>query len=774
MEPIGGRSFMGSNTNTTMVTTTSATSAVVGHLMTPTRSAVDAVPRNTKTGGLGHNDNHRMPLKHYNNDSNVLQHHQYHSPVLVSPSPQLMLSTTTATASGVIPQFQQHNSRSHQLITSGPVPMSSTTPTSHITTGGGMALSPFGILPHERVVPQHINHRNQHRKLSTCSQSSKPIIDTSGTQVLTAPAINSQRFYVEPTHFNKMKQYDSVQHQPQQNQRFKDNNLDKGLPLVPSVYAPQSYDQRYQSRTASQQVGYLSVITRTAVTTSNSCVMDDIPANNNYYPPQTIPIQSKISADNHERQYYHFDNTASASQTPQHQLDNILLMGNPVQRGDPMHIVKNLQSMQTDIDCYGVKMTTDHNKILDSTLLNNDNKCMVDQHQLTKSSVISSSSYNGQYFNRRQPPPAHLHNNNQTHLQQYMVNGNTKMLPTPTSLTVISANGNTYFDVHQHQRHRWNLDQRKPMISTPSCFQGNISTGISHQTSLNHDEQFNNVVSTFSIPSTVSNIFHYQQNSSHYNNPTYFNPTSTIMSPIATSVTNSNHSLSLYNRQCQNAQTQHQNGFNDSTNNLQNLNYVASDNKSYSSVIVPNIEEELKHLCDDSLTVTSSTVKPLNVKSQQPSFIDSYIKFIHGANNSNLKMSELNEKPKKILRPQLTSTSNPMSKKYTPLPKSKVVQSSSHNGSSEKVVNNNPIHSSDVDDPRYFQLPKTSSSIAEISDCSNNESNWLSADDEQDNWWTFPSKTAINYTSVIKNKTDVKKKNDTTKKNSNFNKRQSI
>lgn len=654
--------------------------------------------------------------------------------------------------------------------------MSSATPTSHITTGGGMALSPFGILPHERVVPQHVNHRNQHRKLSTCSQPSKPLMDTGGApQILTAPAINSQRFYVEPTHFNKMKQYDSVQNQPQQNQRFKDNNSDKSLPLVPSVYTPQSYDQRYQSRTATQQVGYLSVITRTAVTTANSCMMDDIPANNNYYTPQTLPIQSKIS-DSHERQYYHFDNTASASQTPQQQLDNILLMGNPVQRGDPMHIVKNLQSMQTDIDCYGVKLATDHSKVLDSTLLNNENKCMVDQHQLTKSSVINSSSYNGQYFNRRQPPPAHLHNNNQTHLQQYMVNGNTKMLPTPTSLTVISANGNTYFDVHQHQRHRWNLDQRKPpMISTPSCFSGNISTGICHQPSLNNDEHFNNVVSTFSIPSTVSNIFHYQQNSSHYNNPTYFNPTSTIMSPIVTSVTNSNNSLSLYNRPCQNAQTQNQNGFNDSTNNLQNVNYIASDNNKLSSnVIVPNIEEELKHLCDDSSISTSVIVKPLNVKSQQPSFIDSYIKFIHGANNSNIKVNELNEKPKKILRPLLSSTPNPISKKYTPSPKSKVVQIPSHNGSNEKVVNNMSIHNSDVDDPRYFQLPKTSSSIAEISDCSNTESNWLSADDEQDNWWSFPSKTAISLASVIKNKTDVKKKNDPMKKNSNFNKRQSI
>ncbi|CAH1733158.1 unnamed protein product [Aphis gossypii] len=850
MESIGRSTIMGSNTNTTASTIAGAatSSAVVGLMLPQARPSVATVASNTKTTGLCHNGNSlRMPLQHCADGSNVVQHHQY-PPLLVAPtpptglvptslihpaqtgsmlpaSPQLMLSTTAVTTSaGVMPQFHQHGGP-HQLVTAAAAPPSIVMPASNVTSVG-MALSPFGILPHERVVPHNAHHHNrhQHRK-PPCPQSPKAIMDTSntsGAQILSAPVINPQRFYIEPTHLNnKIKQYDSIQPQaqpqPQSQHRIKIVNSisDKSLPVVSSTYVPQPYEHRYQPRTASQQVGYLSVITRTAVPTTNG-VMNDITANNNYYQTQPLPLQSKTS-DNHDRQYYHFDSTVSASQTPQQQLDNILLMGSPVQRGDPMHIVKNLQSMQTDVDCYGVKkmidqqprlMAPDNTKTISPTnLLGNSSKCLMEnQHQhlqqLPKSAVIDpSSAYSDQYFNRRQPPPAHLHqHHNQPHLQQHIVTGNTKMLPTPTSLTVVSANGNTYLDVQQHQRnHRWNLDHQKPpIVSTSSCFTGNISSGVFHQPSLH--QQYNNTVQTFNVQPPPTSIHHQQQHISqpaHHNNytvssvnPTYYNPTTTMVSPTVTSVTTTSPSL-LYNRTQTNNQRQHNNIFQDFTNNLQGGSYVVNDDNRTSSlpqVIVPNIEEELSHLCDDSTTTTTTTnttttttsttkVKPLNIIAQKPSFIDSYIKFLYGGTSSTTEkpVVESNDKSKKLLRPLATSSPKPISKPYVPLTKPKILpttEQTSRNGSSEdiKKINNVTTTTTD-DDPRYFPLPKTSSSIAGVSDdksdVSNGENSWLS-DDEHDQWWISSSKasSSATATSVIKNKVDVfnKKKNNGTMK----------
>ncbi|XP_025196020.1 probable WRKY transcription factor protein 1 [Melanaphis sacchari] len=870
MESIGRSAIMGSNTNTAVSTIANATSsAVVGLLLSHTRPSVATISSNTKTTGLCHNGNQRMPLQHCANGSNVIQHHQY-TPILVASqpptlvpihsaqtgsmlpaSPQLMLSTATVTTSGVIPQFQQHNGP-HQLVTAAAAPVSVTPiamPSSNVTSVG-MALSPFGILPHERVVPHNTHHRHQHRKLQ-CPQSSKIIMDntnnTSGTQILTAPAVNSQRFYIEPTHpSNKIKQYDSIQpqaqaqpqpqpqSQPQHRIKIVNSISDKSLPVVSNAYVPQPYEQRYQPRTAPQQVGYLSVITRTAVPTTNG-VMNDITANNNYYQAQPLPLQSK-TPDNHDRQYYHFDNTVSASQTPQQQLDNILLMGTPVQRGDPMHIVKNLQSMQTDIDCYGVKkmidqqprlMATDNGKTISPTNLlgNNNNKCLIEhQHQhlqqLPKSALIDpSSSYSDQYFNRRQPPPAHLHHHhNQSHLQQHIVTGNAKMLPTPTSLTVVSANGNTYLDVQQHQRnHRWNLDHQKPpIVSTSSCFTGNISSGIFHQPSLHqhhHQQQYNNTVQSFNVQPPPTSVNHQHQHVSqptHHNNftvssvdPTYYSPTTTMVSPTVTSVTTTSPSLALYNQTQNNNQRQHNNIFQDFSNNLQGGSYVVNDDNKplcLPHVVVPNIEEELRHLCDDSTTTTTTTttttdtettvtttitttttstttrVKPLNIITQKPSFIDSYIKFIHGGTSGMAEKpeDECNDKSKKLSTLLLSSSPKPISKPYVPLPKPKVLtttEQTSRNGSGEDIKKTNNVTTTTTDDdPRYFPLPKTSS-IAGLSDDrsdgSNGENSWLS-DDEQDQWWISSSKASSNTTatSVIKNKVDVfsKKKNSGTTK----------
>lgn len=796
MDPIG-RPSMGSNTNAAVATAVSAISAAAGLSLSPTRPSVATITSNTKTAGLCHN---RVPLQHCSTGSNVIHHLQYpaiqppsvrpslihstHTGSLMSTTPQLMLSTTTATTPEVIPQYQQHNVGSHQLVTTATVPVSSNPivmPASNITSAG-MALSPFGILPHERVVPHQTYHRHQHRKLPTNPQSSKTLIDTgcsSGPQILPTPMINSQRFYAESTHLsNKMKQYESVQQQQSHRNKIVNGILDKSLSVVSSAYVPQSYEQRYQPRTAPQQVGYMSVITRTAVTASNGIVMDEIAANNNYYQAQAIPLQSKTS-DNHSRPYYHFDSTVSVSQTPQQQLDNMLLMGSPVQRGDPMHIVKNLQSMQTEIDCYGIKkmmehqprsLAIDNSKTVGPTsLLGNGSKCIIEQQhqhlQLPKSTVIDSSlSYNGQYFNKLQPPPAHL--------QHHTVTGNTKMLPTPTSLTVVSTNGNTYMDVQQHQlNHRWNLDQKPPIVSTSSCFSGNISTGVYHQpnTPVQH-QHYNNAVSTFNVQPPGSNMHQHQQmlQPAHHNNfssvssinPTYYNPTTTMVSPsTASSVTTVSPPLSLYNRQQQTTT----NNF----NNLQGGNFVVNDNNSSTPhVIVPDVEKELSYLCDDSASTSNATVKPLNIITQQPSFIDSYIKFIHGdAGRTTTKMdNEFNEKPKKLLQP-LTSTPKLISKPYIPLPKSKIIstseQTTSQNGSCENVKKiSNVIKTSD-DDPRYFPLPKTSSITDNSDDESNGENSWLSADDDNFNW-TTSSKTVNNtVTSVIKSKAELVNKKKT-------------
>lgn len=833
MESIG-RPGMGNNTNQPVA----ATSAVVGRLLqSPTRtSSVATITSNTTktTSGLCHAaGNHRATNQHCGNGSNVIQHHpQYHPPLLVGPPPlvpsslihstqttgplqlstssQLMLSSVTTTASGVLPQFQPQNTgRSHQLVTAPTMSATSiVVPTSNITTIG-MALSPFGILPHERVVPHHTHHC-QHRKLSVNLQSSKTIMETcstSSTQILGSPVVNPQRFYIEPNHLNnKIKPYESIQQQQQQQQqrtKIVNGISDKSLPVVSGVFVPQSYEQRYQPRNSSQQVGYLSVITRTAGTSTNSSVMDDNTMNNNYYQTQPIPLQSKTS-DNHDRQYYHFDSTVSTSQTPQQQLDNInLLMGSPVQRCDPMHIVKNLQSMQTDIDCYGIKKvfdqprllaTSDNNKTVGSAnVLNNNSKNMI-EHQhlqlLPKSSVIDpSSSYNSQYFaNKRQPPPAHLHqHHNQSHMQQH-ITGSTKILPTPPSLTVVSANCNAYLDVQQPQRHqRWNLDQQKsPSVSTSSGFFGNISSSVFHQSSLQQQQQqYSNTVSTFNIQTPSSNIHHHQQTSqiAHQNNfivssvnPTYYSPTTTIVSSTVTSETTSSALSSLYNRQLINNQLQqHQNAYHDFTNNLQGGSCVLNnDNRSPSlpHVIVPDIEQELSYLSNDSTpTTTTLLIKPLNAIVRPPSFIDSYIKFIHGGADNLRAEEELNEKPKKLLHLS-ASTPKPISKPYIPLSKPRIVslsvQTSSRNGSSEDKKIGSVTTATIDDDPRYFPLPKTSSSIAGISDDSNGGNSWMSGDDDQDQWWTTSSKGVGVATPMIKNKTDIvnkkRKNNNTVKK----------
>lgn len=655
MESIGRRST---------ATSTNVTSAVVGLLLSPSRPPVTTITSNSKPPGLCHISNPRVPLQHSSNGT-VIGHEQY------------------------APIFQEQHSG--QLIASPTVPAVSTSPIimppSNITTVG-MELSPFGILPHERVVPQHAHHR-QHRKFPVCPQFTKTM------------------------------------------------------------------DTDYEPRTTSQPVGYLSVITRT----TNSVTMDNMATNNNYYQaqPLPLPLQTKTS-DNHDRQYYHFENTVPANQTPQHQLDNILLMGAPVQRGDPMHIVKNLQSMQTDIDCYGVKKIIEQQPRIISTdigksigppaLLNNiSGKRIIENQQLPKS-VMINPSYNGQYFNRRQPPPAHLYpHHGQANLQQNIMIGN------------------TYLDVHRHPN--WNLEHQKPhAVSTASCFTGNVSSGVFHQSILQQSQPYNNTASTFNVQPPVSSIPQLQQMPvpTHNNfivstvNPTYYVQTPSTVSPM-TSVSTS--SPSIFNRQ---QQQQHHNSeppnpdFQEFTGNIQSASYVVNEENrsSYTPhVVVPNIEEELSHLCDETTSTNNATVKPLNVKSKQPSFIDSYIKFLNGGAGSVSKSEiENHEKSKKLLHPLLTSTPKPISKPYIPISKPKIVitvnEQTPSRSNGEDIKKTTNLTTLD-EDPRYFPLPKTSSSIlVEKSDGSDHEKSW--SDQEQDQWW-------------ITSAFDIKKKKNANKKN---------
>lgn len=662
MESIGRRST---------ATSTNVTSAVVGLLLSPSRPPVTTITSNSKPPGLCHIANPRVPLQHSSNGGNVISHEQY------------------------APIFQEQHSG--QLITPPTVPAVSTSPIimppSNITTAG-MELSPFGILPHERVVPQHAHHR-QHRKFPVCPQFTKTM------------------------------------------------------------------DTDYEPRTTSQPVGYLSVITRT----TNSVTMDNMATNNNYYQaqPLPLPLQTKTS-DNHDRQYYHFENTVPPNQTPQHQLDNILLMGAPVQRGDPMHIVKNLQSMQTDIDCYGVKkmieqqpriISTDIGKSVGPpTLINNiSGKRIIENQQLPKS-VMINPSYNGQYFNRRQPPPAHLYpHHGQANLQQNIMIGN------------------TYLDVHRHPN--WNLEHQKPhTVSTTSCFTGNVSSGVFHQSILQQSQPYNNTASTFNIQPPVSSIPQLQQMPvpTHNNftvstaNPTYYAQTPSTVSPM-TSVSTS--SPSIFNRQHHNSEPQNPD-FQDFPQSIQTASYVVNEeNRSTYTphVVVPNIEEELSHLCDETMSTTNATVKPLNVKPKQPSFIDSYIKFLNGGAGSVSKSEmENNEKTKKLLHPLLTSMPKPISKPYIPISKPKVVtavneQTLPPRSNGEDIKKTTNLTTSD-EDPRYFPLPKTSSSILdEKSDGSNHEKSW--SDQEQDQWWitsSFDIKKKKNANKKIKKNTTQKKK----------------
>ncbi|VVC43818.1 Hypothetical protein CINCED_3A000178 [Cinara cedri] len=665
MESIGRRST---------ATSTNVTSAVVGLLLSPSRPSVTTVTSNTKTAGLCHVANSRVPLQHPGN-GNVISHEQY------------------------APIFQEHGG---QLIASPAVPAVSTSPIimppSNIATVG-MELSPFGILPHERVVPQHAHHR-QPRKFPVCPQFTKTPMDTD-----------------------------------------------------------------YEPRTTSQPVGYLSVITRT----TNSVTMDNMATNNNYYQtqPLPLPLQTKTS-DNHDRQYYHFENAVPANQTPQHQLDNILLMGAPVQRGDPMHIVKNLQSMQTDIDCYGVKkmieqqpriISTDIGKSIGPpTLLNNiSGKRIIENQQLPKS-VMINSSYNGQYF-RRQPPPAHIYpHHGQTNLQQNIMIGN------------------TYLDVHRHPN--WNLDHQKPhTTSTTSCFTGNSSPGVFHQSILQQSQPYNNTVSTFNIQPPVSTIPQLQQMPvpTHNNfivstvSPTYYVQTPSTVSPM-TLVTTS--SPSIFNRQHHNTEPQNPE-FQDFTNNIQSTNYAVNENNRppYTPhVVVPNIEEELSHLCDETMSTTNAIVKPLNVKPKQPSFIDSYIKFLNGDVGSVSKPEiENNEKSKKLMHPLSSSTPKPLPKPYIPISKPKIVvpaneqtSSRSNEEDNKKTTNTTTLD----EDPRYFPLPKTSSAILDEKSAGSNHENSWSGDQEQDQWWMASSLEIKKKINVNNNK---KKKNNSTQKKKTLN-----
>jgi len=691
-------------------------------LFSSTRPPMATIASNIKPSGLCHNGH------------NVIHHnHQY--PILVAPHEvrppaQMMLSSTTAaTTPGVTPQYQQQGVGPHQQITATvTVPVSANPLTAmsapNVTTVGGMALSPFGILPHD------IN-RHQHKKLMY-SQPSKTLVDTGGisnVQIPSTSVINS-RFYVEPTH-------DGFQ-QKHNNNKIKTINgvSDKNLPVVPNAYGPQSYEQRYQSRTVPQQVGYLSVITRTAVTSTNCLAMNDI-ANNNYYQNQDVQLQSKTSDNHNSKQYYHFNGTVPVSQT--HQLDNNMLQtGTPVQRCDPMHIVKNLQSMQTEID-YGVKKVTEprlsvaensKNFAHTANLLNN--KCTIEyphnnfQHLPKPLVMDSSSSYNSHYFNTRQPPPAHLHlHHNQPQLQQHVP---------PLAVTY---NGNTYLDVQQNTRHHpWSSDQQKPLaVSTSSCFSGNISTGIFNQPSLQQQHnQFNSTASTFNVQPPTSNVHQMSQPSqtAHHNNlivpsvnPTYYNP---ITTSVATSITTT--SSSLYSNK------QHH------PNNSVPSNLI----NTVPHVIVPNIEQELSYLCDDSISTTSvNTVKPFNTV-QQPSFIDSYIKFIHGDTTAKTD-DTCNGKSKKLLQPILSST--PRHKPYIPLPTPKIVSGehiSSQNSSCGDVKKTTEY------DSKHFPLPKMSS-IASIAPDNkriktNNDENWSTHDNDQ-LWTTSPGNKP---SSVIKKK----------------------
>ncbi|XP_076619480.1 uncharacterized protein LOC143340929 isoform X2 [Colletes latitarsis] len=360
--------------------------------------------------------------------------------------------------------------------------------------------------------------------------------------------------------------------------------------------------------------------------------------------PQTLPVQQQVQRviNVSDRQQTYFES------------NQVTLQDLSSCRGDPMSIVKNLQTLQQG-SCQVQQQTTvsvapteqqkqaEERRKVDTA---NKKRKSLEKSGHNSLNEISGTTTVTEYLSRI-PPPAH-HNTNQ---QQQ----------------------NGYFDFE-----RWNLPP-PPAKMFPST-----SGAFSSQSTLHHSSNFvgtpahqhqSLMVPHHHAPPPIPYFPAFHIPPSHHH-PHEFQ-SSVEITPI---------------------------GFGENTAN-QNANYNQEVRDDQPKVIVPNIEEELGFLQQNQQPI--QTVSSLHKDFKQPSkdpnsgFMTSYLKFLQG---------EREPSPPPAVRGGRKATWS-RSKPYIPVEPNKPVESST-NGETVKTQSEKPPAPKETpvidyaNDPRYFPLPK--------------------------------------------------------------------
>ncbi|XP_053974648.1 uncharacterized protein LOC128874201 isoform X3 [Hylaeus volcanicus] len=358
--------------------------------------------------------------------------------------------------------------------------------------------------------------------------------------------------------------------------------------------------------------------------------------------PQTLPVQQQVQR---------VINVADRQQT-YFESNQVTLQDLSSCRGDPMSIVKNLQTLQQG-SCQVQQQTTvsvtpteQQKQVEERRKVDTANKKRKSLEKAGHSSLneISGTATVTEYLSRI-PPPAH-HNTNQ---QQQ----------------------NGYFDFE-----RWNLPP------PPTKMFPGTSGAFSSQSTLHHSSNF---VGTPAHQHQSLMVPHH-----HAPPPIPYFP--------AFHIPPSHHHPHEFQSSIEITPI----GFGENTVN-QNVNYSQEVRDDQPKVIVPNIEEELGFLQQNQQPIQTVSVinKDFKRSSKDPNsgFMTSYLKFLQG---------EREPSPPPAVRGGRKATWN-RSKPYIPVEPNKPVGSST-NGETVKTEKPPPPKETPAidyaNDPRYFPLPK--------------------------------------------------------------------